>query len=435
MSATPQTTPNHLVEYLIKLKGDTNYCTTIETFNRFLTSDGSIVIENNLIKFKGIEINYTLKSGPIPNKSKIYYHLIFKCPYTSDIEIYLDFLKHIKTLLALISDSHNILTLWDDTSFYYAQKSYPLIHEIENLMRKLFTKFMVINLDTEWSKSRVPSEIKAKSEYKQSGNSDDYLYQTDFIHLKTFLSTEITTPKSQDLYSKIKKANTLDELNLEELKSFIPVSNWDKYFKSIISCDLDFITSRWDELYQLRCKVAHNNFLNKAEYQTIIRLFEDLKPKISQAIESLDSIEVDESDAKVITENIESSIEESNTIPSGFVSLNETLENLYTNKYIDVFLFTKITEGLIINPESIDTIENDSIKREMLQRAITSIDLRIERYRAQLHFQELNRDNFMEKMTSKARIEDLNQTRKKLIEVLSRFNNENEEITTNVEDK
>ncbi|MFG3826309.1 hypothetical protein ACGI6H_34825, partial [Escherichia coli] len=49
--------------------------------------------------------------------------------------------------------------IWDDISKYYSIQAYPLIHEIENLMRKLITKFMIHNVGLSWTKDSVPKEF------------------------------------------------------------------------------------------------------------------------------------------------------------------------------------------------------------------------------------------------------------------------------------
>ncbi|WP_235309472.1 hypothetical protein, partial [Klebsiella quasipneumoniae] len=49
-------------------------------------------------------------------------------------------------------ESTIINVLWDDVGRYYANKAYPLINEVENVMRKLIGKFMLINVGMDWSR-------------------------------------------------------------------------------------------------------------------------------------------------------------------------------------------------------------------------------------------------------------------------------------------
>jgi hypothetical protein len=70
-------------------------------------------------------------------------------------------------------------TLWNDVSFYYSQKAYPLIHKIENLMRKLIAYFMLTTIGKEWVTITSPNAlerllIKAKE-------SNIWIYYTKWI--------------------------------------------------------------------------------------------------------------------------------------------------------------------------------------------------------------------------------------------------------------
>ena len=85
-----------------------------------------------------------------------------------------------------------------------------------------------------------------------------------------------------ELYAKLQSAATPEDL--VELKEFIPKSNWDRYFSSLVDCNDDYLRTRWNDLYALRCKVAHNAIIAKDDYDRLLELCADLKGKIEQAI-------------------------------------------------------------------------------------------------------------------------------------------------------
>ena len=133
-----------------------------------------------------------------------------------------------------ISNS-DILVLWDDVSLYYSIKAYPYIHKIENLMRMLLTKFMMINVGTEWNKENVPNDIKVKRKNDGSNSTYNYLYQTDFIDLSKFLFNKYAGVTYENFIKRYNQGK--NDYNIEDI---IPKSNWDRYFNDSFSCDKGF---------------------------------------------------------------------------------------------------------------------------------------------------------------------------------------------------
>src|ERR1700731_416698 len=182
--------------------------------------------------------------------------------------------------------------------------SYPQINEIENLLRKLITKFMLTNVGLGWTTDYVPKEVAESVKVKDPTGGMDYLYQTDFIQLSNFLFKEYSTISAQVLLEKVKKATNISHLDLTELKEAIPQSNWDRYFSKIVKCESDYLRVRWQKLYDRRNQVAHNRSVNRSEYNEIVQLCTDLRPKFEEAVESLQQVSVDESGRDSVSANI-----------------------------------------------------------------------------------------------------------------------------------
>lgn len=72
---------------------------------------------------------------------------------------------------------------------YYSQQAYPIIYEIENLMRQLITKFMLINAGLRWEKERTPEDVRKSINDKNK--EPTVLYNVDYIQLSNFLFKEI----------------------------------------------------------------------------------------------------------------------------------------------------------------------------------------------------------------------------------------------------
>jgi Apea-like HEPN len=297
------------VEYLFFLgpNGGELSITSKNGFINILNADEKLKINGNKLEFEKIitKFNVTVEK----TDAKIYYvHLTFECDNDNSVENFDKLLKVIRT--KLFAFSKKVQTLYDGLSLYYANQAYPIIFEVENLMRKLITKFMLIKVGDNWDKDNTPDDVKITVK----DENINYLHNIDFIKLKDFLFSEKFNSDKDILIKKLRKIDetTINELKVEDLKSLIPTSNWEKFFSDLISnSDKDKIVSQWDSLYELRCKVAHNKIFNEDDLNKVKQLSDELKTIIENAIFVIDSVTVsDEEKSELIIEK--ESVEESN---------------------------------------------------------------------------------------------------------------------------
>ena len=322
-------------EYLIPIDTQNGIAKTEQAFNYLLMSNANLKIDGETMKFKGVSFKYKLQSNPIQKSDIICYHLTVEnnmdksefSPDNQDMKVYLDMLKNIKSTILKYTDSFEIL--WDDVSFCCSQKAYPQIYEIENLMRKLLTKFMLVNVGTKWEKENTPSKIgKSKNQMKEINVGNSLLYQLDFIELSTFLFEPYAIKNTiEDLKQ---YSNKKDTQIFAVLDQYIPKSNWARYFNNVISAEDEHIKKRWDELYKLRCKIAHNNLFTIDDLVRVESLIKEIKPSIELAIEELDKINVSDSDKEIISENLARNANEELGI---FIGAYNNLFNILLNKY------------------------------------------------------------------------------------------------------
>lgn len=291
-------------EYLISVNTKENVCADKKSFENLLMTNRDIKVENNKITHRGIEYGYKNQANNIPNTDIVYYHITFEIITEAITEEmigkYEILLRDIRIILMKITSEIEIL--WDDLSFYYSQNAYPLIYEIENLMRKLLTKFMLINIGTKWEKENIPSKIsKSKNSDKEINLGNGLLYQLDFIELSNFLFDEYALNKNiNDLPKRVKKN---EDIPFSLLDDFLYKSNWERYFKGIVQVENEHLRKQWDELYKLRCKIAHNNMFTKENYNRVNSIITELKPSFETAIAQLDKITVDDNVKERVTEN------------------------------------------------------------------------------------------------------------------------------------
>lgn len=289
------------VEYLVILNNESIKSSDPKSYNHLLQSDPEILIKDNKIIFKKNEFDYNIESGKIKNPEKNYFDLIFSCQDITKIDTFNEMLEHVKSILYLSDKSLQIL--YDGVSLFYSQKAYPLIFEIENLMRKLITKFMLINVGDNWIKERVPDDVKKT--VKIQNKDITYLHNVDFIQLKNFFFSDNFLTHKENLIEKLKNANNLEELNLEELKLLIPYSNWEKFFSDKVDFKKEKLDDLWVKLYDLRCKVAHNKIFSKADYEEVLKYSTEFKPVLEKSIDNLREISITENEKKILLEAIE----------------------------------------------------------------------------------------------------------------------------------
>jgi len=290
-----------VVEYLVIIRENNIKCSNIKTFNNLLQTDANISISKNKLSYKDKEFEYEVKFGKIKNTDENYFHLTFKSS-EEQIDDFTSLLKAIKSILYIADKTPQIL--YDGISLHYSHLAYPHIFEIENLMRKLITKFMLTNVGIDWISNRIPKDVK--DSINQSNKDSTFLHNVDFIQLKNFLFSENYPNHKENLIQKLKKAKDLNELNLEEIKELLPSSNWERYFSQIVDISKEQLSNKWDDLYELRCRIAHNRIFNKYDYEKVKELAEELKDIILKVINNLDKIDISEQERDDITEIIAS---------------------------------------------------------------------------------------------------------------------------------
>ena len=197
--------------------------------------------------------------------------------------------------------------LWDDVGIYYANLAYPKLIKIENLMRKLITKFMVVSVGMDFF-NNVPGDINVRED---KNNDSVFLHNIDFIDLTKYLFTARPLRKQEELLEII---NSLDENILPQsvnLLNYRKESYWNRYFKEIVGngVDADSVKKDWEQLYKLRCKVAHSKFLDKDECQKIYDLCKKLNNTFSLALSKLNNINLSDENKETITEDFFTEIE------------------------------------------------------------------------------------------------------------------------------
>jgi hypothetical protein len=217
----------------------------------------------------------------------------------ADCQNFAAMLKAFRTIMHELGKKTSIETLWDDVSFRYCKLAYPMILNTENQMRRLITQFMLKTLGAKWIHTSSPQEVHEQLQKSKRGpDVSNPLHEVDFDVLVDYLTKPYSSDTTESLHKRIKTLDptTLEEANesLKQLKAMVPQSNWTRYFRNIVACEDSLLRSRWNELYLLRCKVAHNTYLAEPEYERVKELCAELDKIIVDAASKLSQVQVSE---------------------------------------------------------------------------------------------------------------------------------------------
>lgn len=223
--------------------------------------------------------NYDVKTLTTENGKYIVHSVAFNNTPDCECEVFENEQKSFQDFICNNLDKFvDVKIVWDDNSMYNAKATYPAIYEIENLMRNFITKFMVMNIGKDWEKY-VPQTLQNKAQKRDKSDKlnefTSFLYNLDFIDLSFFL------------FKKYQKETDTSKLNQSNLSDFITMSNWERYFGKVITINENDFVQKWKELYNYRCKIAHNKFFTKDDIQATQKLIADIKKILEDALEVL----------------------------------------------------------------------------------------------------------------------------------------------------
>ncbi|EOZ9293759.1 hypothetical protein ACQYD5_002966 [Serratia marcescens] len=296
------------LEFLVLVNNDDSFCNSKRAFVDFLKVESLISISGQKLTFKRtlkskslITVKFRVETGTIPSNTERYFLVVLENTNESLVDEFSEVGNKIKEICKRINPESTLINvLWDDVGKYYAYKAYPLINDVENLMRKLISKFMLINVGMEWSKDNIHPELAKKIErFDEEDVHLNDLYKLDFINLSDVLFQKKRDLSLDELDRVLSKTKFLDGDKNKILK-FLPRSNWEKYFSSLLGVNAQSLEAKWGILYKLRNKVAHNRFLTRGDFEKIKGVTNEVNQILKGAIDKLGEIDLDEEDRELI---------------------------------------------------------------------------------------------------------------------------------------
>lgn len=360
-------------EYLAIIDKKTNsglydLCTDKERFKEILISSKEVKIIGNFIQEEKYKCNFKITHGKVKGKEQRFFYLKFEEKNINNLEKYKKLLRIFRTI---ISKTDIIIeTLRDDISFYYSELAYSEIHKIENMMRKFILYFMITAVGKEWKEKSSTKQIKDKliPSTKQEKNNNiytnnneykDVIQELTFGQLGDFLFNSYQDEKIENLIDKLKtyENKTITTIDFEELKSFVPKSNWDLYFNDKVDKDDKYLNKRWEELTDLRNKVAHNKSFDENNWNRVNVLCSEIFSVLESAFKSINKINLDENEKDTLSENI---IYSTNKYAKDYIDNWKFILNyLFSMKKMENITF----ENYLLNFKNNDYIDSDEYER------------------------------------------------------------------------
>lgn len=325
------------VEYLLPFNSEDGQCKTVNSFNSLLGSNSDLSTAKTKIKFKGSEYQYKVDLTEIAEKKCSVFHVTFQA--TKLTEKFRELLRVFrKTVTPHLQD--NIQIIWDGVSFEWSKELYPLIYEVENSMRKLISKFMLTKLGIGWHKSSVPKDVEKSIKQPNYKPSHGILYEVDFIQLSNFLFDQYTLKDLTKLPAILTGVieNGINDEKKKEIKDYIPLSNWDRYFSELVDCESEELRKKWEKLYEIRCKVAHNKSLTTDDVKNAKELTKTLNEIINKALSKIEKIEIPEEEKESVSLHTIASVSDpTKDYVNKYLTFNYELGSLINNNQDSIF--------------------------------------------------------------------------------------------------
>ncbi|HDL6615718.1 hypothetical protein ACVST5_04450 [Yersinia enterocolitica] len=277
------------IEYIAIQDNNDSFCNDEESIIKLFDIDSELTVTEKNITYNKHTLRISVLKIKTENRKHNYFNIVVEAEGKINESLVDAFTIINRKIVIMLENALKTRpkVLWDDLSSYYSSKAYPLLNEIENLMRKLLTKLLIIKVGINWEKDNVPQDIKQSMSKKNGRDTvSNYLSATDFKDLTTFIFKKYSNLSNEVIFESI--LNCKDSEKFEKVKQLIPKSNWERFLSPHIDTNEKALSESWDKLYILRCAVAHNADFRKQEYLETKKLINEIKPILLKSIASLE---------------------------------------------------------------------------------------------------------------------------------------------------
>jgi hypothetical protein len=272
-------------------------------------------LKNNHINDAGLNIKLTSKIiEHNPDTAKI--SILIKVEGDENLEAFRHpLVKHLKD-----EKFDFVYILTDDVSKEISENIYPQLNSLENLLRKYLTTFFATRLGPKWWDDIANDELNKKVRDRKNNETlfskhvingkeetlvDTKSFLIDFRDLGEIIyRVSAGNLKSDDITKQIEKLDENDKEGLTKavinLKNEIK-TNIKKHFPDFETIEFQ---KKWEFLYYIRNKVAHNGLLSKQDNETANSYLKELTEFLKKQNDDLGQLQFDPEEIAVYQENI-----------------------------------------------------------------------------------------------------------------------------------
>ena len=302
---------------------------------------------NTVIKSEQNLLNRVIGNGTLWSKPKLYRNnsitdeelgikltckIVKSNPDTSNISIAIkvegeDSLESFRLkLITHLKDERvdYVYIISDDVSKQFCIEIYPHIYTLENLLRKYLTLFFATKLGPKWWDDVATEEVNKKINQRKNNEtvfstrsingkneplSETKSFLIDFKDLGEIIyRVSAGNLKTEDI---IKQIEALDEKNCEALVVAVEAlkkavkANIKKFFPSFEEIDFQ---KKWEYLYSIRNKVAHNGLIVEDDKIKSIQFAQEIISFLQPKCDDLVELTIDDENDKEIIEQYQNTI-------------------------------------------------------------------------------------------------------------------------------
>lgn len=205
----------------------------------------------------------------------------------------------------------------DEISDEISVVAYPMVRNLENGLRDYLLRFFTKKFGSKWWETSKTPQLETKIKERErtfSGMLDMQLYSIDFIDLTELIDGKAKLDPHKLLEAiDILAGFTENEEKFKKKHQSIRndlLGNWKKFFEQHITVS-NFVAI-WKDLYQIRCEVAHNTFMNLKSFVKLVDYHIIISKQLSELIEELRIVKSEEYRVleEILNINIKFSVED-----------------------------------------------------------------------------------------------------------------------------
>ncbi|MEZ5059734.1 MAG: HEPN domain-containing protein [Saprospiraceae bacterium] len=276
------------VEYLIAKDPKDGFSSDKNLFISLISSHSKISFKENKIWYESSSFDFSIEDYNVQNPSLVIFHLIIRSE--NDDQNFQKLRREIRKIVKAVG--FEIQLIWDDVSRNRSIELYPFLYNLENKLRKLISKFMLLNVGLDWYNKTLSSKIERSNRLDSNGKTLNILYELNFDGLTRFLFDEYPFQTNLNaLKDGIDKKSKSQILNL--IEDFIPKNNWARYFSKFVKVDESKLKNQLNEIYKIRNKIAHNTLITNDDFSKGKKLCNEITVVIDKAITNIGIIKME----------------------------------------------------------------------------------------------------------------------------------------------